>query len=105
VSPGGTAASNSPATDHSRVALVRAKKEELIFTIGPPMQTSGSSSSPSTTSADARLSPGYIGGPIVKDKLFFFGSYQAQRVSDQLLASSTAAVPPGLTDTNRDAAG
>jgi len=44
---------------------------------------------------------GYIGGPIIKDKLFFFGSYQAQRVSDQLLASSIAAVPPGLNDTNR----
>jgi len=44
---------------------------------------------------------GYIGGPIIKDKLFFFGSYQAQRVSDQLLASSIAAVVPGLTDANR----
>ena len=44
---------------------------------------------------------GYIGGPIIKDKLFFFGSYQAQRVSDQLLASSIASAPPGLTDTNR----
>jgi hypothetical protein len=31
---------------------------------------------------------GYVGGPIIKDKFFFFGSYQAQRVSDQLLASS-----------------
>ena len=48
---------------------------------------------------------GYIGGPIKKDKLFFFASYQAQRVSDQLLASSTAAVPPGLTDSNRTAQG
>lgn len=45
---------------------------------------------------------GYIGGPIIKDKLFFFGSYQAQRVSDQLLASSYVAVPPDLTD-QRDA--
>ncbi len=48
---------------------------------------------------------GYVGGPIIKDKLFFFASYQAQRVSDQLLASSIAAVPPGLTDNNRTAQG
>jgi len=48
---------------------------------------------------------GYIGGPIKKDKLFFFASYQAQRVSDQLLANSIVAVPPGLTDNNRDAQG
>lgn len=48
---------------------------------------------------------GYIGGPIIRNKLFFFGSYQAQRVSDQLLADSIAAVPPGLSDGNRTAQG
>ncbi len=41
---------------------------------------------------------GYLGGPIKKDKLFFFGSYQGQRVSDQLLGTSLVAVPPHLSD-------
>lgn len=40
---------------------------------------------------------GMIGGPIITDKLFFFASYQGQRVSDQLLGTSLVPVPPGLT--------
>ncbi len=40
---------------------------------------------------------GYLGGPILKDKMFFFASYQGQRVSDHLLGISFVAVPPGLT--------
>jgi hypothetical protein len=47
----------------------------------------------------------YLGGPIIKNKLFFFGSYQGQRVTDQLLATSLVAVPPGLTNDNRTAQG
>ena len=47
---------------------------------------------------------GTLGGPIKKDKIFFFGSYQGQRISDALSGAFNG-VPtlPGLTDTNRDA--
>lgn len=44
-----------------------------------------------------------IGGPIKKDRLFFFGSYQGQRISDALSGAFNG-VPTlqGLTDSNRD---
>jgi len=46
-----------------------------------------------------------LGGPIKKDKLFFFGSYQGQRISDALSgAFNGEPTLPGLTDTNRNAA-
>ena len=40
---------------------------------------------------------GYIGGPVIKDKVFYFASYQGTRANDQLLATSLVAVPPDLT--------
>ena len=48
---------------------------------------------------------GTLGGPIKKDKMFFFGSYQGVRVSDALSGAFNG-VPTlqGMTDTNRDAA-
>ncbi|MGA3295581.1 MAG: TonB-dependent receptor [Candidatus Acidiferrales bacterium] len=47
---------------------------------------------------------GTLGGPIKKDKLFFFASYQRQQISDALNgAFSGVPTLPGLTDTNRDA--
>jgi hypothetical protein len=45
-----------------------------------------------------------FGGPIKKDKLFFFGSYQALRVTDNLAGSSTATVPQHLSDDRSAAA-
>jgi hypothetical protein len=44
---------------------------------------------------------GTIGGPIKKDKLFFFTSYQGIRSSDDLNGTSNLGVPTGLTDNNR----
>jgi Carboxypeptidase regulatory-like domain len=46
---------------------------------------------------------GTIGGPIKKEKLFFFVSYQGQRVSDQENGTSFDAVPVGLTNDRSDA--
>ncbi|HEY1424980.1 MAG TPA: TonB-dependent receptor, partial [Candidatus Acidoferrum sp.] len=47
---------------------------------------------------------GTLGGPIKKDKLFFFGSYQGQRATDQDSSFSEVSTLPGLTNNNRDAA-
>jgi hypothetical protein len=45
-----------------------------------------------------------FGGPILKDKLFFFAGYQHERVSDQANGQVEATVPQGLTD-DRSASG
>src|SRR6202789_2771611 len=48
---------------------------------------------------------GTFGGPIIKNKLFGFVSYQHLQVSDQEIGDNFINVPVGLSDTNRDAAG
>jgi Carboxypeptidase regulatory-like domain/TonB dependent receptor len=48
---------------------------------------------------------GTFGGPIIKDKLFGFVSYQHLQVSDQEIGDNFINVPVGLSDNNRDAAG
>jgi len=47
---------------------------------------------------------GTIGGSIVKDKLFFFASYQGQRASDLDSSLSRADVPQSLTNDRSDTA-
>ncbi len=45
-----------------------------------------------------------LGGPIKKDKLFFFVAYQGVRSADALLGTSEVTVPQGLTDDRSPAA-
>ncbi len=45
-----------------------------------------------------------MGLPLIKNKLFFYGSYQHTHASDQEIGISRPTVPPGLTD-DRSAAG
>ena len=44
---------------------------------------------------------GTVGGPILKDKLFYFLGYQHLHISDQETGDTLIAVPPGLSDNNR----
>jgi hypothetical protein len=48
---------------------------------------------------------GTLGGPIVRNKLFFFVAYQHLHVSDQEIGDSFLDVPVGLSDSTRSAAG
>jgi Carboxypeptidase regulatory-like domain len=50
------------------------------------------------------IAGGTMGLPIIKNKLFFFGSYQHTHASDQEIGISRPTVPPGLTDDRSAAA-
>ena len=51
------------------------------------------------------IAGGTFAGPVIKDKLFYFLGYQHLHISDQETGDTLIAVPPGLSDTNRNAAG
>ncbi len=51
------------------------------------------------------IAGGTFGGPVIKNKLFGFVSYQHLHVSDQEIGAGFLNVPVGLSDTNRNAAG
>jgi hypothetical protein len=51
------------------------------------------------------IAGGDIGGPLIKNKLFYFAAYQHLHVSDAELGDSFLDVPVGLTDSNRNASG
>lgn len=71
----------------------------FLKAIGPAV----GSISNTTPGLNRNVFGGTLGGPIIKDKLFFFGSYQGMRVKDALNgAVSGTVVPQGLTD-QRDA--
>ena len=48
---------------------------------------------------------GALGGPIKKNKLFGFASYQHLHISDQETGDELLVVPPGLSDSNRNPSG
>ena len=67
----------------------------FLKALGPPIGSS-------TPALKRNVFGGNVGGPILKNKLFFFGAYQGQRVHDALNGSiEDVFTLQGLTDTNR----